>query len=508
MDNQGTTLQTVIQTGHSDIVRAVCICPKNEYLLSSADDSTVRLWELKSGKLIRVFSGHAGSVFSCAISSDRKFVATAGDSTVKLWDFETGGELQTFDVISAESVCFSPDGKALVAGCLNCFTSFLWNPSSLTWEIAKPDVFTGRIGFLKVSLLYKNDKKLLATGSDDGTTMLWDFETLTPIKLFTVYPHLLEDGYKPKVSTSNPLSVRSVCFTPDGKYLVTGSKDGTARLWDIESHSQTIPFRSFEHPKGVNAVCVSPNGRFLVTVGKDKSIRWWDLKDDKKKPLIILKEVHFAPITAVCISPNGKYFATCSEDTFIKLWETSTKKEIRKFTGASFAVNAVAMRNDRKYLAVGHTYNLIKIWDLAAGKLSNTLTSSKVTDENGIYLAITSLRFSRDNQSLVSASTDGTAKRWDIANTKPLQVFKGHSKHLYAASISEDNERIATVGDVPTVRLWKTAAKTWEDIFGELGNVRMKAVDINLEKGFLAAACDYDYQTEGNEGTYGSKDYT
>jgi WD40 repeat protein/DNA/RNA endonuclease G (NUC1) len=491
MDNQKTTLQTVIQTGHADIVRAVCICPENEYLLSASDDSSVRLWELNSGKLIRVFSGHAGQVFSCTISSDRKYVAAADSATVKLWDFETGRELQTLDVNAAESLCFSPDGNALVVGCMDCFTTFLWDPSTLTWEISKADFFTGRSGFIRVCLLYKDDKKLLATGSDDGTTMLLDFETLAPINLFTTYPHLLEDGYEPEDPIDNPLSIRSVCFTPDGKYLVTGSNDGAVRLWDVESHTQTTPFRSFEHPGGVNAVGVSPDGRFLATAGNDKSVRWWDLMDDKKVPLAIIQEAHFAPLTAVCISPDGKYFATCSEDTFLKLWDTTTKKEIRTFTGASFAVNAVAMRNDRKYLAVGHTYNLIKIWDLAAGKLSNTLTSSKVTDENGIYLAITSLHFSRDNQSLVSASADGTAKRWDIANKEPIQTFKGHTNSLFAASISDDNQLIATVGDVPTVRLWNTVNETWEDVFGQYHNTWMKAVDINLEKNYLAAACDY-----------------
>ena len=76
MDTKKIPLQTIVQTGHSTDVLSLSICPNSEYLVSTASDSTVKLWELKSGKLIRNFSGHAGWVVASAISSNRKHIAT------------------------------------------------------------------------------------------------------------------------------------------------------------------------------------------------------------------------------------------------------------------------------------------------------------------------------------------------------------------------------------------------------------------------------------------------
>ncbi len=499
MDTKKIPLQTIVQTGHSTDVLSLAVCPNSEYLVSTASDSTVKLWELKSGKLIRNFSGHNSWVVACAISSNRKYIATGSwDHTVRLWNLETGEQLQEFEVAGGESVCFSPDATCLYGGSENGEVFLLWDSLSSKRKIPLASSFLGHTCKVKAMCMYdKDDKKYLATGSSDGTAKLWNFETGALLQTYTAHPDDFGKDFKLDPGQSHPLTIRSVCFTPDGKYLVTGCHDGTAKLWDTEARSQTkslfnsIYFRSFKHSDKIRSVSVSPDGNLLATAGNDNSARLWNLKDlNQQEPVAIFEGEHTGPLTAVKITPDGKWLATGSKDSLVKLWSIETQKVIQVFTGESFSVNTAVLRHDGKYLATGHKNNVIKIWNLMTGKLSKTLRSNEISNEVGIVSGITSLNFSQDDQWLVSGSGDGTAKLWNIENETPLQVFQGQSSFLNSAVISQDNEYIVTGGDTPVISVFNTASEGVMEFEGLTEWV--SGVDINTEKGYLVAACDHN----------------
>jgi DNA-binding beta-propeller fold protein YncE len=170
-----------IQTGevkqriHVNSVDRLAVSPEGEYVLTADSPlSTVRLWEVRTGHLVRSFV-HS-NVYGMAFAPDGKTIATAGrDKVVRLWNIATGQEILSIvgHADAVRDVDFSPDGKTV------------------------------------------------ATASADGTARLWDASTGQEVRRFVGH-------------TSDVLQV---VFSPDGQYVATSSNDGTARLWDVDYHT-------------------------------------------------------------------------------------------------------------------------------------------------------------------------------------------------------------------------------------------------------------------------------
>lgn len=303
--------------GHRGEAACVAITPDGKSILSGGKDSTLRVWDLATGKEVRQLPGHTGAVQALAISADGRRVLTgSADHTVRLWEIETGRELLRLqghrEVI--ETVALSPDGRrALSAG--RDLTVRIWDVDEGT-ELRR---FNGLAEQVR-SLAFTPDSQLAVTAGGglwkDG---MWTRGTDHAMRLWDVRSGGELRGFK-----GHDAPVRSVALAPDGKSAATGGEDGTLLVWDLATGRQ---LRRIEMPvrAAVVGVAWSSDGKRLAAVtrgGKEVGgkLGFWDIATGK-----LHQKLASSPqgLTSLALSPDGKWAVTGGADGGVRVWELS-----------------------------------------------------------------------------------------------------------------------------------------------------------------------------------------
>jgi len=227
--------------GHTDKVTTVSWSPDGRCALSGSVDSTLRLWEVSSGKCLRTFQGHTNTVTSVSWSSDGRFALSGSyDQTLRLWEVSSGQCLRTFEEhMDKETIAAK---AALLAGILG--------GNRRTWEGPMDKVTT---------VSWSPDGRYALSGGRDWTLWLWEVSSGQCLRTFQGHT---ED-------------VTSVSWSPDGRFALSGSADETLRLWEVSSGKC---LRTFEgHTDSVRSVSWSPDGRCALSGSRDETIRLWEL---------------------------------------------------------------------------------------------------------------------------------------------------------------------------------------------------------------------------------------
>ncbi|NER34161.1 MAG: protein kinase [Oscillatoria sp. SIO1A7] len=283
-------------TGHPESVNSVAISPDGQALISGSWDNTIKIWNLKTGKLQNTLTGHTTNVNSVAISPDGKtLVSGSWDNTIKTWNLETVTPQSTLagHTGTVWSVAISPDGQTLVSGSWDK-TIKIWNLETGTLQ----NTLTGHTTNVN-SVAISPDGKTLVSGSVDKTIKIWNLET----------------GTLPNTLTGHTNTVFSVAISPDGKTLVSGSADKTIKVWNLKTGK--LQNTLIGHADAVNSVAISPDGQVLVSGSWDKTIKVWNLKTGRLQNTLI---GHTGSVRSVAISPDGQTIVSGSRDKTIKIW--------------------------------------------------------------------------------------------------------------------------------------------------------------------------------------------
>jgi len=418
------------QLGHKSEVNSVAFSPNGNTLVSGSADNTIKLWDVSTGREIRILSGHSNNVYSVAFSSDGKTVISGSwDDTIKLWDVTTGLEIRTFSGHSAQvsSVAFSPDNKTFVSGS--------YDHTIKLWDIAtgrENRTFSGHTGWVQ-SVAFSPDGKTVVSGAggryniEDYTVKLWDVVT----------------GHEIRTLSGHSGGVESVAVSPDNKTVVSGSRDGTIKLWNVVTGREICTMSG--HSNLVNSVAFSTDGKILVSSSEDKTVKLWDVGTGRE---IRSLSGHSWSVFSAAFSPDNKTVVSGSLDDTIKLWDVTTGLEIRTFSGHSRQVSSVAFSPDGKTLVSGSYDKTIKLWDVGIGREIRALSGHSET--------VVSLAFSPDGKTIVSGSYDNTIKFWDASTGEDIRTLQGHSNNVNSVAFSPDGKTIASGAGYRdnTIKLW------------------------------------------------------
>ena len=276
------------------------------------------------------------------------------------------------------------------------------------------------------SVAFSPDSKCILSGSWDGTLKLWNLNAGKEIRTFSGHTSL----------------VSSVAFSPDGKFVLSGSNDNTLKLWDIETGKEIRTFLG--HTYAVSSVAFSPDGKFALSGSYDNTLKLWDMNSGKE---VRSFSGHTDWITSVVFSPDGKFALSGSYDNTLKLWEIETGKEVKTFSGHFGAVNSVAYSPGGKLVLSGSNDNTLRLWEIETGKEIRTFS--------GHIFFVYNVAFSPDGKFALSGSQDGTLKLWDIETGKVARTFSGHTNYVYTVSFSPDGKFALSGSEDKTLKLWE-----------------------------------------------------
>lgn len=294
------------------------------------------------------------------------------------------------------------------------------------------------------TVAFSPDNRWLATGSSDGTVRLRDLQNMSTA---------------PTVLSGHPgHGVSAVAFSPNNQWLATGSKDddGTILLWDMNDFSK--PKHILEDGQGgILDLEFSSDGQWLVSVGfDDPKARLWDPEALNVDPIPLTGHTKY--IMDVAFSRDSQWLATGSQDETALLWDMNDLIPYSHLYHAG-SVSSVAFSPDSLWLATGSFDGTVKLW-----KVNDPAIPFATLMEHKGY--VETVAFSPDMRWLVTAGRDNTAILWDMASIyfqdpePSFVVLSGHEDTIETVAFSSDGEWLVTGSLDSTVRLWKVSQLT------------------------------------------------
>ena len=313
---------TEIFKGHTNSVYSVCMDAGSRYALTGGWDSTLKLWDIASGKCARSFQADSHFIKAVCMSADGRFALSNGgerDTALWLWDVSTGECLKTLEGHEGmvKSICMSADSRYAVSGSSD--------KTVKVWDIAAGRCLHTIEAPVK-SVCVSADSRYALFASDFG------------IKLLDMMTGDLPRAFDPLTNWIN-----SVCISADGRYALSGGNDRTLRLWDIATGQCVYTFEG--HTSGVASVHMSADGRYALSGSYDKTLKMWDIASGQ---CLHTFEGHTGEITSVFMSADGRYVLSSSIDGTFRLWalywELEPKEPIDWDEGASpYLVNFLTL---------------------------------------------------------------------------------------------------------------------------------------------------------------------
>jgi eukaryotic-like serine/threonine-protein kinase len=410
---------------HGATVSFVTFSPDGTILLTCSNDKTARLWSARTGEPLTPPLPHHGPVVSGAFITPRELLTASTDGAVRLWRVPLPAAVLTPWDTYLGRVVFSNDNR-LVA---------IFHGDNVLPMHGIYDVQTGRLrrSFLTKlpvnGFAFSPDGRSYATSSDpEHAAYVWDLETGRRL----IGP-LQHDG-----------AILTIDFSPDGKMLVTGANDGTARVWRAADGAAVgEPLR--HRPQPIWVARFAPDSRRVLTATHAGRAIVWDVASGKR---ICLGAWHGASIREASFSPDGRRFLTASFAGTARVWDAATGEPVTPFMNHPGRVLQAGFSPDGRLVFTGSDGDsAVRIWDATTGSaLSAPLEQLPRVGSGG---------FGYDGLVLAAGG-----RFWEVATLQPITPPAPGADRNYPA-VSADGRylavhswRLPDYPEPPRVHIW------------------------------------------------------
>jgi glucose repression regulatory protein TUP1 len=253
---------------------------------------------------------------------------------------------------------------------------------------------------------------------------------------------------------SGDLYIRSVCFSPDGKYLATGAEDKLIRVWDIAS--RTIRNKFAGHEQDIYSLDFAQNGRIIASGSGDRTVRLWDIETGQNTLTLSIED----GVTTVAISPDAKYVAAGSLDKSVRVWDMVSGYLVERLEGADGhkdSVYSVAFSPNGRDLVSGSLDKTIKMWELSSprGMGSSMPKGGRcIKTFEGHRDFVLSVALTPDANWVLSGSKDRGVQFWDPRTGATQLMLQGHKNSVISVAPSPTGGYFATGSGDQKAKIW------------------------------------------------------
>ena len=489
--------------GRDGAVRSAAFDRSGKRVVAGADNGTTRIWDARSGRVLRTLRGHKGPVTSAAFSPDGRFVVTAGyDGSARIWDAATGparavlrghtepvyaaafsprgdlivtasydGTARIWDTASGRPIrvldakdgpvfgaAFSPDGKLVATA--NGYEGgvYLWRVGTGRVQL-RLEASNGGVGNVE-DVAFSSDGALIATAASDGSARLWD----------------ARNGRLRQTLTGHEGSVFSAAFSPDRSRVVTAGSDGTARLWDAEDgHLE----RTLVAGGSVFGAAFSPDGTLVVTADDDGTARIWSTRGDRVSAVHTL-DARGGDSTRAAFSPDGREIVTAGKGG-TAIWDAERGLRLRTL-GAQEGTRAATFSPDGRRVVTAGDDGKARIWSLRGGGPIHVLSGDRGP--------LNTVAFSPDGTLVATGGSDGAARIWDARSGRLLHVLSGLYGPIYAVAFSPDGKLVLTASGDAWARTW--SAETGRNLLSLRTDAMLRSAAFSPDGRLVSAGSDVD----------------
>eukprot|EP00731_Ephydatia_muelleri_P022653 Em0015g236a len=455
-------------SGHVSAVTSFGFSPDGHTLLSGGRDKVILVWDLTTGRnkgTVTVFEGIEGMVVipndarqnikGLAASPGDIVVATAGDKgLIRLWSVASGQVLKTLEPLAGHAPS-SPAGQAEDKAS-HTYVSLQYRPTigglvGVTYDhnilfytgedLKRTKQFIGYPDEVLDLRLVGEGQGLLAVATNSEQVKVFDRKTKNC-----------------QILTGHGGIVLSLDASHDGNMIVTGSKDNTIRVWQLDPVIKCFSLVGVGtgHTQSVGAVAFSRvKGTFVISGSQDQTLKLWNFKNiqssDKDEPLKLTAKytqlAHEKDINSVDISPNDKLIVTGSQDKTAKLWQRSDGSLLGTFKGHRRGVWSVKFSPVDQCIATTSGDSTIKLWAIADFSCVKTFEGHTSSVLRAIFIT--------RGMQIASSGSDGLVKVWTIKTNECVATLDLHTEKIWALTGSLDDQWLLSGGADSLICQWK-----------------------------------------------------